>query len=1440
MSQSSFENSMDEELAHLEEMRLVLEDSFVDNDSEINVNAAMLHAARAFGRHKHEETPTAPEHHGLDAVMLRAANAFGIHKHDEITPEHHGSDAAMLRAAKAFGRHKHEEIPQEHHGLDAAMLRAANAFGRHKHEEITQEHHGSDAAMLRAANAFGRHKHEETPPSPGHHGLDKFRAVANGQRGKVSLAGSGSSKGESAGGGGAGMRRFSLAPLAMQNFAHSHGHSDDKKVGPVHFSDALPKNKNDEADMLKKKHIDDAHHKLKGMAGIIHMRAVMGHASKDTDSEHEDETSIHGSASTNSEGQGDVLMDFPTNLEEILELKEKKREGRGQRDEDDEPLEIFVEADQRKPWMKLIMDLDEAKDSDDDNDGSYLPYRGNRHIGKYSAEEQMYMIGFDFENNEYHGIRHSKAESVDSERSDDTGLTELKHAQQALGWLYADVRSQTSESLKGETQDLDSRPQSPLQPYTQEIISSDQAGSSQKLATEEKISLTRSLTSSDSLATGAKASHWKRAISALSKPGVLPSGRSLSLQIAPNLNGSKESPVFIGRSQRRSSAVPSSPSAKQDISLDAAPPDLEPDGNSQNLADILSPETGDVRAQVATRIFGAGLAKLAKKAEEKRVTAVAPQSPITAGESAESNDTAGGSDIVKQKKAIARIQSLRRERSVEITTEKPPDPEHPELDGMTELFEAAKTEEEKRQARRKQRREERQGRRQNRERGDRSGSRDRRRHRHHGEGNESAAEQGESGERRHRHRHRRRHRHRVDGEEGGDDNGENRHRGRSRRHRRRSKSRGEDDEKNRDGSRRHHHRIRAKGEHKDGDEKSDERRRQHQQSLSRGEVEVVDENQTGAGHNHRSQGRDREDEGTSWNNEEKQKEGPVESTEAFSNASKTEVMNAFRHQDGERLKNANVQDRKESKSQSTTNTHQGKGTDSAPTKRLSDQGKPIQTSSKIGKVRSKLDKENKPASRRTSLGGNSIAVGDEEESFYGIFDRDDEDAENGVKSAVSKEKSNSSPFSLLWAKKWYLLGAFTIFLILVIAVPLGSKGKGGVAPTPFSFYEEAQAFSGVSGNTFTGSSVSISADGTFVAVGYLQGSGSETDSGVVRIFELNADEWLQLGPTIEGIAIGDEFGGALSLADNGQRLAVGAENSESGFGQTKVFEYDEASSSWRQLGMSIPGFETNGSAGTTVAISGNGERIAVGDPRASSDTGYVAIYEQSGVSWVQIGETLTGRSSGDFFGNSISLSLDGDILAIGSQKATISGRTRSGNVSVYRLNASRLWDLMGNDISGPNAGDQFGISVALSSDGSRVAIGANGHDNTSGVKNAGACRVFSFAESGWTQIGDTLEGQSDREQSGLSIALSRDGSLLACGGPNSSMDATNSGVVRVYRNIEDNGWEQVGDNLVGTENSAFGSSIALSQHGEYLAVGAPTEVLGGLENVGVARIFRGA
>lgn len=113
------------------------------------------------------------------------------------------------------------------------------------------------------------------------------------------------------------------------------------------------------------------------------------------------------------------------------------------------------------------------------------------------------------------------------------------------------------------------------------------------------------------------------------------------------------------------------------------------------------------------------------------------------------------------------------------------------------------------------------------------------------------------------------------------------------------------------------------------------------------------------------------------------------------------------------------------------------------------------------------------------------------------------------------------------------------------------------------------------------------------------------------------------------------------------------------------------------------------------------------------------VYKWNGTAsrWDPLGDPIRGEAIGDYFGHSVALSANGDIVAIGARQsfgAAHDAGDNSGHVRVYKWNGNN-WDKLG-DIDG-EAGDESGFSVSLSSDGSTVAIGAF-------YNNEGRVRVY--------------------------------------------------------------------------------------------------------------------
>ena len=111
----------------------------------------------------------------------------------------------------------------------------------------------------------------------------------------------------------------------------------------------------------------------------------------------------------------------------------------------------------------------------------------------------------------------------------------------------------------------------------------------------------------------------------------------------------------------------------------------------------------------------------------------------------------------------------------------------------------------------------------------------------------------------------------------------------------------------------------------------------------------------------------------------------------------------------------------------------------------------------------------------------------------------------------------------------------------------------------------------------------------------------------------------------------------------------------------------------------------------------------------------------SGQDWGQLGLDIDGEAAFDYSGWSVSLSADGLSVAIGATHNAANG-TNSGHVRIYDWNASSsLWEQRGTDIDGEAAEHQSGFSVSLSADGQSVAIGAPYNE---GGLNSGHVRVY--------------------------------------------------------------------------------------------------------------------
>ena len=366
-----------------------------------------------------------------------------------------------------------------------------------------------------------------------------------------------------------------------------------------------------------------------------------------------------------------------------------------------------------------------------------------------------------------------------------------------------------------------------------------------------------------------------------------------------------------------------------------------------------------------------------------------------------------------------------------------------------------------------------------------------------------------------------------------------------------------------------------------------------------------------------------------------------------------------------------------------------------------------------------------------------------------------------------------------------------------------------------------------------GASVSLSGDGKTLAVGAPQEdsnatgvNGDQTDNstesvGAVYVFSLSGKTWSQQAYLKGPDSYTDVFGYSLSLSDDGNTLAVGAYGDDS----------------------DATGINNNGGG-------------------SAGNSGAAYIFSRSGVTWSQQAYIKASNSeSGDHFGWSVSISADGNTLAVGAyledSNATgidgdqtnndVNNGVSSGAVYVFSRSGATWSQQAYLKASNAEANDEFGYSVSLSADGNTMAVGAPFEDsNATGIdgdqtdnsgNGNGAVYVFSRSGSTWSQqayLKSNVTNQRDRF--GWAVSMSSDGNTLGIGawaqesnatginGDQANNTADNSGAAYVF-NRSGTTWSQhafVKASNTDT-NDYFGHSLNLSADGNTLAVGAILE-----------------
>jgi hypothetical protein len=326
--------------------------------------------------------------------------------------------------------------------------------------------------------------------------------------------------------------------------------------------------------------------------------------------------------------------------------------------------------------------------------------------------------------------------------------------------------------------------------------------------------------------------------------------------------------------------------------------------------------------------------------------------------------------------------------------------------------------------------------------------------------------------------------------------------------------------------------------------------------------------------------------------------------------------------------------------------------------------------------------------------------------------------------------------------------------------------------------------------------------------------------------------WRQVGLDVDGPGSGGNFGRAIACSHDGTRIIAGGKNYNSSQGVAKVYDWN--GSAWTQVGQTLTGTWSDGQYGRAVAISGDGNIIAVSAPyehTSYTDAGTVRVYYLSGSTWtvlpdsgsLTVNDIFEGTNSSVFLGmGRIQLSYNGKTLAMCEYGYDDGTNTDAGRVFVYQY-SDGAWSYKGTGATqfvGSAANVHFGFGLSMSEDGNCLALG---------TRDAGFfVEVYTWDGSAWGQKGLRLnEPSSGSTQFGAAVSISNDGNILAVGIRDADVAdgalATNGGLVHVYH-WTGSAW---GTPHKLTYNEAvdedFAAIVELSGDGKRLIVGADDE-----------------
>ena len=373
--------------------------------------------------------------------------------------------------------------------------------------------------------------------------------------------------------------------------------------------------------------------------------------------------------------------------------------------------------------------------------------------------------------------------------------------------------------------------------------------------------------------------------------------------------------------------------------------------------------------------------------------------------------------------------------------------------------------------------------------------------------------------------------------------------------------------------------------------------------------------------------------------------------------------------------------------------------------------------------------------------------------------------------------------------------------------------------------------------------VAMSTDGTYAIVGARldETGGQPNNSGSAHIFIKNGNTWTHQQKLLHpNPAESDYFGISVAISGDGLWAVVGAYYDDTGggvdAGSAQVFWRN--GTSWNHVDELLhPSGSGNDLFGYSVGISGDGTYIAVGsyndDHSGVTDAGSVQVYRKTSANGINSqwnheqdltsSATFTPTAT-DWFGVSVSISLDGYYIICGASFREGSVGNREGKAVVFKRASGATSFTFQQTLAHPTpqAYDEFGRTVSLSSDGTYALIGVPG-DGSGGTwaNGAGTGQVFVRNGSTWTHQAELVHPSPGAagvtKAFGWSVSISGDGIYALIGTYEADVNGVSkAGSAQIFRRVGTS-WTHQAQVLRPTPavNDYAFTSVAMSSDGAY-------------------------